>query len=148
MCFRFNGVCQGIADRHTEAKLSNKPGPRHLPQATIYVYDNNSSDRTVEVATQAGVIVRKETQQGKGNVVRRMFSDVDADVYVLVDGDDTYDAAAAPALVSKLRDEKLDIVSGALKLPNCGSIFCAQYRLALPTRSLPWALCLCLLPPS
>ena len=85
---------------------------QHLPEATIYVYDNNSSDRTVEVATQAGAIVRQEVQQGKGNVVRRMFSDIDADLYVLVDGDDTYDAAAAPALVSKLRDEKLDMVTG------------------------------------
>ncbi|MDP9196616.1 MAG: glycosyltransferase family 2 protein [Pseudomonadota bacterium] len=84
-----------------------------LPGATIYVYDNNSRDCTVEVARGAGAIVRTETLQGKGNVMRRMFADVEADVYVLVDGDDTYDAASAPALVKKLLDERLDMVNGA-----------------------------------
>jgi glycosyltransferase involved in cell wall biosynthesis len=69
-----------------------------LPQATIYVYDNNSVDRTAEVARLAGAVVRREMHQGKGNVVRRMFSDIDADIYVLVDGDATYDAASAPAM--------------------------------------------------
>ena len=64
-----------------------------LPEATIYVYDNNSADRTGEVARAAGALVRRERHQGKGNVVRRMFADVDADLYVLVDGDATYDAA-------------------------------------------------------
>ena len=64
-----------------------------LPQAAIYVYDNNSRDRTAEVARAAGAIVRTETLQGKGNVVRRMFADIEADIYVLVDGDATYDAA-------------------------------------------------------
>jgi glycosyltransferase involved in cell wall biosynthesis len=83
-----------------------------LPMADIYVYDNNSSDRTVEVARDAGAIVRSEPLQGKGNVVRRMFADVEADVFVMVDGDDTYDAAAAPALVAKLLDENLDLVNG------------------------------------
>ena len=68
-----------------------------LPHATIYVYDNNSSDRTVEVARAAGAVVRRELRQGKGNVVRRMFADVDADIYVLVDGDATYDAPSARA---------------------------------------------------
>src|SRR5437588_8498465 len=63
--------------------------------ATIYVYDNNSGDNTIGVAQSAGAVVRKETRQGKGNVVRRMFADIEADVYVLVDGDDTYDAAAS-----------------------------------------------------
>ncbi len=67
-----------------------------LPEAAIYVYDNNSRDCTVEVARQAGAVVRTERLQGKGNVVRRMFADVEADVFVLVDGDDTYDAGAAP----------------------------------------------------
>ncbi|MDO6413391.1 glycosyltransferase [Sphingomonas sp. BIUV-7] len=84
-----------------------------LPDAAIYVYDNNSSDRTVEVARAAGAIVRQEPQQGKGRVVRRMFADVDADVYVMADGDATYDAAAAPALVARLLDEQLDMVVGA-----------------------------------
>ncbi len=86
-----------------------------LPDATIYVYDNNSSDRTVEVARGAGAIVRTERMQGKGNVVRRMFADIDADIYVMADGDATYEAAAAPALVARLVDEQLDMVVGARK---------------------------------
>ena len=84
-----------------------------LPGATIYVYDNNSRDRTVEVAGRAGAVVRTERMQGKGNVVRRMFADVDADIYVMADGDATYDAASAPALVARLLDEQLDMVVGA-----------------------------------
>lgn len=83
-----------------------------LPTATIYVYDNNSTDGTAKAAVAAGAVVRSEPRQGKGNVVRRMFADIDADIYVLVDGDATYDAAAAPALVSKLRSENLDMVTG------------------------------------
>lgn len=83
-----------------------------LPGAAIYVYDNNSSDRTVAVAREAGAIVRTERMQGKGNVVRRMFADVDADIYVMADGDATYDAAAAPAMIAKMRDEGLDMVVG------------------------------------
>jgi glycosyltransferase involved in cell wall biosynthesis len=83
-----------------------------LPTATIYVYDNNSKDETVARARDAGAIVRSERRQGKGNVVRRMFADVEADIYVLVDGDDTYDASAAPSLIGKLVSEGLDIVSG------------------------------------
>jgi glycosyltransferase involved in cell wall biosynthesis len=84
-----------------------------LPTATIYVYDNNSQDRTVEVARAAGAVVRSERMQGKGNVVRRMFADVDADVYVMADGDATYDAEAAPMLVRRLIDEQLDMVVGS-----------------------------------
>ncbi|MDB5487013.1 MAG: glycosyl transferase [Reyranella sp.] len=84
-----------------------------LPGATIYVYDNNSSDRTVEVAGRAGAVVRTERMQGKGNVVRRMFADVDADIYVMADGDATYDAASAPALIARVLDEQLDMVVGA-----------------------------------
>ena len=84
-----------------------------LPAATIYVYDNGSSDGTVDRARAAGAIVRSEPLRGKGNVVRRMFADVDADVYVLVDGDGTYDTAAAPELVRRLLDEQLDVVSAA-----------------------------------
>ena len=83
-----------------------------LPQATIYVYDNNSRDATGARAKEAGAVVRIETRQGKGNVVRRMFADVEADIYVLVDGDDTYDAAIAPQLIGQLIGEGLDIVSG------------------------------------
>lgn len=83
-----------------------------LPGATIYVYDNNSRDRTVEVAREAGAVVRTEPLQGKGHVVRRMFGDIEADAYVLVDGDDTYEAAAAPKLIEKLFDEQLDMVTG------------------------------------
>ena len=86
-----------------------------LPGARIYVYDNNSSDRTCEVAAAAGAIVRSERMQGKGHVVRRMFADVEADVYVMADGDATYDAAAAPGLVRQLVEERLDMVVGARK---------------------------------
>lgn len=75
-----------------------------LPKAKIYVYDNNSSDKTAEIAAKAGAIVRKEPRQGKGNVIRAMFEDIDADVYVMSDGDDTYPADAAPAMVEKVLD--------------------------------------------
>ena len=83
-----------------------------LPGATIYVYDNNSRDGTAKVAAGAGAVVRSERQQGKGHVVRRMFADVDADVYVMADGDLTYDPQAAPAMVKQLLDEQLDMVVG------------------------------------
>jgi glycosyltransferase involved in cell wall biosynthesis len=84
-----------------------------LPDATIYVYDNNSTDKTVEVAAAAGAIVRTERMQGKGNVVRRMFADVEADIYVMADGDATYEAAAAPDLIDLLVNDQLDMVVGA-----------------------------------
>jgi glycosyltransferase involved in cell wall biosynthesis len=83
-----------------------------LPGAVIYVYDNNSSDDTSAIAAAAGAEVRRETRRGKGNVVRRMFQDIEADVYVMVDGDDTYDAAVAPQLVERLVDDNLDMVVG------------------------------------
>jgi len=83
-----------------------------LPAADIYVYDNNSTDGTETAARQAGAVVRREVLQGKGHVVRRAFADVDADIYVLVDGDGTYDAGTAPAMVDKLRRERLDMVTG------------------------------------
>jgi glycosyltransferase involved in cell wall biosynthesis len=86
-----------------------------LPEAAIYVYDNNSRDRTREIAAAAGAIVRTEHQQGKGNVVRRMFADVDADVYIMADGDLTYDPKAAQAMVAMLLDEQLDMVVGTRK---------------------------------
>ena len=83
-----------------------------LPEARIYVYDNGSSDGTAEVARDAGAVVRREPQAGKGHVVRRMFADVDADVYVLVDGDATYQADAAPAMLEMLSEQQLDMVVG------------------------------------
>jgi glycosyltransferase involved in cell wall biosynthesis len=84
-----------------------------LPEAEIYVYDNNSTDATMERALAAGAVVRTEARQGKGNVVRRMFADVDADVYVMVDGDNTYDAATARVMVDMLIDRRLDMVVAA-----------------------------------
>jgi len=84
-----------------------------LPGAVIYVYDNNSKDGTADAARRAGAIVRHEPLQGKGQVIRRMFADVDADAYVLVDGDATYDPASAPPMVRLLLDERLDMVNGA-----------------------------------
>lgn len=83
----------------------------YIPNAQIYVYDNNSTDDTVEIAKRNGAIVRNEPQQGKGHVVRRMFSDIESSVYVLVDGDDTYDAASAPALIRSLIDNHCDMVN-------------------------------------
>lgn len=82
-----------------------------LPSAVVYVYDNNSTDDTSAIAAAAGAIVRQETQQGKGNVVRRMFADIEADLYFLVDGDDTYDAAAAPKMLNELLENGLDMVT-------------------------------------
>jgi len=84
-----------------------------LPRAVVYVYDNNSTDRTAAAAATAGAVVREAGLRGKGHVIRRMFADVDADIYVLVDGDDTYDAAAAPKMVDMLISRGLDMVNGA-----------------------------------
>src|SRR3978361_99497 len=84
-----------------------------LPEATVYVYDNNSKDDTGAMARAAGAVVRREMLQGKGYVVRRMFADIEADVYVLVDGDDTYDAGDAGRMIRMLVDEQLDMVNGA-----------------------------------
>jgi glycosyltransferase involved in cell wall biosynthesis len=83
-----------------------------LPSATIYVYDNNSRDRTIEIARAAGAVVRTERQQGKGHVVRRMFADIDADIYVMADGDLTYDPKSAPEMVRMLVEEQFDMVVG------------------------------------
>ena len=84
-----------------------------LPDAAIFVFDNNSSDQTTTRAAEAGAIVRRESMQGKGQVVRRMFADIEADIYVMADGDATYDAAAAPAMIERLIEEHLDMVVGA-----------------------------------
>lgn len=83
-----------------------------LPHCTVYVYDNNSTDDTMSRAREAGAIVRQESLQGKGNVVRRMFSDIDADIYVIADGDGTYDPKVAPVLVQKVSEDALDMVVG------------------------------------
>ena len=85
---------------------------KSLPDANIYVFDNNSSDNTANIAFAAGAIVRKVPLQGKGNVIRRMFADIEADVYVLVDGDDTYDSKIAPRLVSMVFEDGFDMVVG------------------------------------
>ena len=98
-----------------------------LPTAIIFVYDNNSGDRTAEIARAAGAIVRTERLQGKGNVVRRMFADIEADVYVLVDGDGTYDAASASGLVRKLLDESLDMVN-AVRVEDSVAAYRAGHR--------------------
>ena len=85
---------------------------RVLPDATVYVYDNNSTDGTAELAAGAGAVVRHEYQQGKGNVMRRMFREIDAEAYILVDGDDTYPAEAAPEMVAAVTGRQADMVVG------------------------------------
>ena len=92
-----------------------------LPDATVYVYDNNSRDRTREIAAKAGAVVRSERQQGKGHVVRRMFADVDADIYVMADGDLTYDPDSAPEMVALLVSEQLDMVVGTRRHQAAGA---------------------------
>ncbi|MGC3982924.1 MAG: glycosyltransferase [Steroidobacteraceae bacterium] len=99
---------------------------QHLPDATIYVYDNNSTDGTAAIAAAAGAVVQREPLQGKGNVVRRMFADIDADVYVLVDGDGTYDAASAPRMIQHLSDQSLDLVNAA-RAPVSTQVFRAGH---------------------
>ena len=84
-----------------------------MPAVTVYVYDNNSSDDTAAIARDAGAVVANERYQGKGNVVRRMFADIDADIYVMVDGDNTYDLEAAPALIAAMREQSLDFLNGS-----------------------------------
>jgi glycosyltransferase involved in cell wall biosynthesis len=98
-----------------------------LPQAQLFVYDNNSRDNTAAAARAAGAVVRREMLQGKGHVVRRMFADVEADAYVLVDGDDTYDASAAPEMVRRLLDEQLDMVNGQ-RVEQAGEGLIGAYR--------------------
>ncbi|MDE2516471.1 MAG: glycosyltransferase [Rhodospirillales bacterium] len=99
-----------------------------LPDATVYVYDNGSADRTAAIARAAGAVVRGEDLPGKGNVVRRMFADIEADIFVLVDGDDTYDAEAAPAMVQRLCCGQLDMVSAA-RVADARGAYRAGHRL-------------------
>src|SRR6266702_5489429 len=99
----------------------------NLPDATIFVYDNGSTDDTVERARRAGAVTRSEPLRGKGNVVRRMFADIEADVYVLVDGDDTYDAAASRMLVDQLVEERLDFIN-AMRVSTAKDAYRAGHR--------------------
>ncbi len=85
---------------------------RVLPEAVIYVYDNNSTDHTDEIARKAGAVVRYEHRQGKGNVIRRMFREIDAECYIMTDGDDTYPAESAPEMIQKVLERKVDMVVG------------------------------------
>jgi hypothetical protein len=109
-----------------------------LPDATIHVYDNNSSDHTRRVAQAAGALVRCESLQGKGHVVRRMFADVEADIYVLVDGDDTYDPDAAPAMVRCLIEDQLDMVT-AVRLSTQQDAYRLGHRIG--NRALSFLVC-------
>ena len=93
---------------------------QHIPQSLVYVYDNNSSDNTVENAKQGGAIVRYETIQGNGNVVRRMFADIEADIFIMSDGDCTYDISTSPELVRQLITEQLDMIVG-VRVPEKGA---------------------------
>lgn len=98
-----------------------------LPKATVFVYDNNSTDRTADLARESGAVVRREPLQGKGNVVRRMFADIEADVYLLVDGDGTYDASAAPLLIERLLGDDLDMVTG-IRVAHSASAYRLGHR--------------------
>lgn len=89
---------------------------KYLPKADVYVYDNNSTDDTIKIARSMGAFVYTEKHQGKGNVVRRMFADIEADVYAMIDGDATYDIASIPKMIQKLTDEHLDMVTGVRKM--------------------------------
>jgi len=100
-----------------------------LPRARIHVFDNASTDRTVDVAREAGAIVRSVGLRGKGNVVRRMFADVDADIYVLVDGDATYDASSAPAMIERLLRDGADMVVGVRRDDNLSGAYRSGHRL-------------------
>lgn len=99
-----------------------------LPSATVYVYDNNSTDDTASIAQAAGAVVGREQYQGKGNVIRRMFADIDADIYVMVDGDNTYDLEVAPKLIALMREQSLDFVNGA-RIGNATEAYRAGHRL-------------------
>ena len=112
-----------------------------LPEAVIYVYDNNSTDHTDEIARRAGAVVRYEYQQGKGNVIRRMFREIDAQCYIMADGDDTYPAEFAPSMVEKVLNKKVDIVCHLLILQRTSG-----HSIILETVWCVNALILCLKP--
>jgi glycosyltransferase involved in cell wall biosynthesis len=99
-----------------------------LPDCRVYVYDNNSTDDTIGRAREAGAVVRTETLQGKGNVVRRMFSDIDADIYVMADGDGTYDPTVAPAMIRRIETEALDMVVGVRQIDETEDAFRRGHR--------------------
>ncbi len=107
-----------------------------LPECTVYVYDNASSDATAERAAEAGATVRHEPIAGKGNVVRRMFADIDADIYLMADGDGTYDAACARRMIDKLIDETLDLVVGARWESGSGSAYRTGHKMGNVTLTL------------
>jgi glycosyltransferase involved in cell wall biosynthesis len=111
-----------------------------LPDADIYVYDNNSKDRTVEVAREAGAFVRSEPLQGKGNVVRRMFADIEADIYIMVDGDGTYDAPSATRMIDRLLSGHLDMVVGSRLQTEAAGAFRAGHHFGnkLLTGTVSW----------
>ena len=99
-----------------------------LPRSLIFVYDNNSNDRTAEIARKSGAIVRRELREGKGYVIRRMFSDVDADIYIIVDGDGTYDAPSAPLMIARLIEDQLDMVA-AVRVAEGATAYRAGHQL-------------------
>ena len=111
-----------------------------MPDAEIYVYDNNSKDRTIEVAREAGAFVRSEPLQGKGNVVRRMFADIEADIYVMVDGDGTYDAPSATRMIDRLLSGHLDMVVGSRLQTEAAGAFRAGHHFGnkLLTGTVSW----------
>lgn len=111
-CFKHVAILIPCYNEETTVAKVVEDFYRSLPGAIVYVFDNNSSDKTIEVARNAGAVVREVQFQGKGSVLRRMFADVEADIYVLVDGDDTYDAAQAPELITSLTAAGLDMVVG------------------------------------
>lgn len=110
-----------------------------LPQAVIYVFDNNSQDNTIDIARAAGAVIRREVLQGKGFVVARAFADIEADIYVLADGDDTYDAADAPAMVNRLLTERLDMVIG-VRITTSSNAFRRGHRVgnSMLTGAVRW----------
>jgi len=132
------GIAVLIPCRNEEASISKVVADFRtaLPSSVIYVYDNNSTDRTAELAGRAGAVVRHESLQGKGNTVRRMFSDIDADIYVLVDGDDTYDAALAPKLIATLKSNRLDMVT-AVRMTDDDAAYRRGHRFG--NKALNWA---------